>query len=496
MWSKNTYIKKWAVYCTGLLSLALVMHGQTPALPNTPTDQVALLIGSDVYRALKSDIQVYKADVEARFPAQLHIVEGGWSRPDEVRATIKNLYAEKKIAGVILVGALPMHHFFMHENPNPNPLYYEDFTLEFIDRDKDGVDDAYKGKLQMKIWVANIRSSEKARENDIPGLRRFFAKTHAYYTGKVVPELRTLILSSEPVSSDWAGIGDWFMRKGAARFSAPSDVTLLEGKACTHTSVLKAFAKHSYTLTCLALHSDQTGHGLFDKDIMAHELAELKTGSLITIAHACFAANWTKNERDNNGSNLALSWVFGKHLGQTVIGNVRSGGAGFDEHIFERLRAGDYIGKAYLPCKQADEDLHAKGDHVPGDIVSGVLMIGNPFLTLKPVKRDTPGKARLVIRKAVYGDLVNNSVVDVTQKVADWIEESLKITANNDDFGDPAEGIEKQLKVDYTLDGVEASKTVNENETLKIRPAQRQVTRPKNHNLKPIQTVKSRPLDP
>jgi len=450
-----------------------VDQGQTPSLANTSAEQVALLIGSDVYRALRSDIQVYKADIEARFPVQLHIVEGGWRRPDEVRATIKSLYTEKKIAGVILVGALPMHHFFMHENPNPNPLYYEDFTLEFIDRDKDGVDDAYKGKLQLKIWVANIRSSEKAREDDIPGLHRFFAKTHDYYTGKVVPELRTLILSSEPVSSDWAGIGDWFKRKGAARFSAPGDVTLLEGKACTRKSVLKAFEKHSYSLTCLALHSDETGHALYDEDIIASDLAEMKTGSLITIAHACFAANWTKNERDNNGPNCALSWVFGNHLGQTFIGNVRSGGAGFDEHIYERLRAGDYIGKAYLPCKQADEDLHAKGDQVPGDIVSGVLMIGNPFLTLKPVKRDMPGEARLVIKKAVYGDLANNSVFDVTQKVADWIEDSLKITANNDDFGDHAEGIEKQMKVDYTLDGVEASEIVNENETLKIRPARR-----------------------
>lgn len=206
---------------------------------------------------------------------------------------------------------------------------------------------------------------------------------------------------------------------------------------------------------------------------MASDLTEMKTGSLITIAHACFAANWTKNERDNNRPNCALSWVFGNHLGQTFIGNVRSGGAGFDEHIYGRLRAGDYIGKAYLPCKQADEDLHAKGDHVQGDIVSGVLMIGNPFLTLTPVKRDMPGEARLVIKKAVYGDLANNSVFDVTQKVADWIEDSLKITANNDDFGDPAEGIEKQMKVDYTLDGVEASEIVNENETLKIRPARR-----------------------
>jgi hypothetical protein len=162
---------------------------------------------------------------------RLHIVEDGWRSPAEVRATIKRLYAEKGIAGVVLVGALPMHRFFMHENANPNPLYYEDFDLEFVDNNKDGVDDLYKGNAALKIWVANIRASEKAKDDDITGLRRFFAKTHDYYTGRVVPEPRTLFVSAEVPSSEWAGAGEWFKRRGCARFSAPADVTLLEGKA-------------------------------------------------------------------------------------------------------------------------------------------------------------------------------------------------------------------------------------------------------------------------
>jgi hypothetical protein len=362
-----------------------------------------------------------------------------------------------------------MHPFFMHEHPNPNPLYYEDFDLEFVDNNKDGVDDAYEGTPQLRVWVANIRACEKAREDDIPGLRRFFAKTHDYYTGKIVPEPRTLLFSSEVITSDWAGTGDWFKRRGGARFSAPADVTMLEGKACTHEAALEAFKKHSYSLTCVALHSDETGHALYDEDLFAREIAELTTGSLITISHGCFAANWTKTEQDNNGPNCGLSWVFGKHLGQAVVAQVRSGGVGFDDLIYARLRAGDYLGKAYLPCKQAHENEASLGDHFPGDIVSGILMIGNPFLELKPVTRDANAKApRLVIRNAVYGDLANNAVVNVTQKVADWVEDSLRVEATADNFGDPADGIEKQLQVDYTFDGVEKTTTIDEGQLLKI----------------------------
>lgn len=430
-------------------------------------DRVAILLCEPTQKALAEPLRTYVADVEQRFPVKLHVVARDWKTPAEVRAAIKSLHGQSGISGVILIGAMPMHRFFMHEHPNPNPLYYEDFDLRFVDKNKDGVDEAYEGKPQLKIWVANIRATEKANHDDLPALRRFFAKTHDYYTGKVVPELRTLLFSSEEPTQDWAGTGDWFKRRGGTRFSAPGDVTILEGKSCTHKAALEAFKKHSYTLTCVPLHSDETGHALFDEDLMAQEIFDLKTGSLITISHGCFAANWIKTEHDDNGPNCGLSWVFGKHLGQAVVGQVRSGGVGFDDLIYQRLRAGDYLGKAYLPCKQAHEIEHAMGDKTPGDIVSGILMIGNPFLTLKPVKREA--NTRLVIKNAVYGDLANNAVVNVTQKVADWIEEALPVHATAENFGDPAEGIEKQLKVDYTLDGIEKTMTIEEGQLLKIQ---------------------------
>ena len=56
----------------------------------------------------------------------------------------------------------------------------------------------------------------------------------------------------------------------------------------------------------------------------------------------------------------------------------------------------------------------------------------------------------------------------MTQKVADWIEDSLTVAATAENFGDPANGIEKQLKVDYTLDGVEKTVTLEEGQLLEI----------------------------
>ena len=80
-----------------------------------------------------------------------------------------------------------------------------------------------------------------------------------------------------------------------------------------------------------------------------------------------------------------------------------------------------------------------------------------------------PSPAKLAIVKAVYGDLPNGDSADVTAKVAAMVKDNtLKVDASNDLFGDPAEGIIKKLRVDYTLDGVSGTKTVGEEDTLTL----------------------------
>jgi hypothetical protein len=76
---------------------------------------------------------------------------------------------------------------------------------------------------------------------------------------------------------------------------------------------------------------------------------------------------------------------------------------------------------------------------------------------------------RLFIRKAVYGDLPKGKSDDVTEQVADLVRKnSLSVKADNETFGDPAEGVVKHLRVDYLFDDVKGSKTVAEGETLTV----------------------------
>ena len=90
-------------------------------------------------------------------------------------------------------------------------------------------------------------------------------------------------------------------------------------------------------------------------------------------------------------------------------------------------------------------------------------------ITAASFAADEKSDTKLVIKKAVYGDLPDGKNVDVTQKVKDAVKNgALSIEATNDNFTDPAEGIVKKLKVDYTFEGKDKSKTVDENQTLTI----------------------------
>jgi len=91
-------------------------------------------------------------------------------------------------------------------------------------------------------------------------------------------------------------------------------------------------------------------------------------------------------------------------------------------------------------------------------------------LTAFPAHAEETAVKKLVVTKAVYGDLPNGAKTNVTEKVAAMVKNNtLTVEATNDNFDDPAEGVGKKLQVDYTLDGVARSKIVDENETLTIK---------------------------
>lgn len=75
----------------------------------------------------------------------------------------------------------------------------------------------------------------------------------------------------------------------------------------------------------------------------------------------------------------------------------------------------------------------------------------------------------IVIQKAVYGNLPDGPMADVTDKVKAIIETGARsVDASNLTFGDPAPNVVKKLRVDYTDNGTAISKTTAEGAALKL----------------------------
>jgi HEAT repeat protein len=85
------------------------------------------------------------------------------------------------------------------------------------------------------------------------------------------------------------------------------------------------------------------------------------------------------------------------------------------------------------------------------------------------LRQAKPVAGKVVIRKAVYGGLPDGPQADVTKKVEEMVKAgSLTIDASNDNFGDPANGVQKKLRIEYSVEGRMDSKTVNEGETVTL----------------------------
>jgi len=344
-------------------------------------DQVTLLVKRSFYDKLKNSIIQYKNDVENNFPVQLNIVSGTWTKAFEVRETIKEIADTKGLSGVVLVGDMPMHKFYMHDFANPNPLYYEDFTLKFSN---DNVASHYDGKPDLKIWVANLRAVSSPDMQGISEFEAFFKKTHLYYSGGQKIRHHALFAAGW----EWPDGAKEAAKSMSPIFSKLETEILInetgrgsknESLGVTRTNILNAFSEN-YLMFYIQVHSYEKGHDLENGgQLLATDIIKWPTGALFVVNHGCSAGNWLKASPELN---VSQAYVFGSSIGEAVVCQVRTGMVYGHEKMYERLVAGDYVGKAYLAAKKSAEK-EMNDEYPKGDTVSGVILIGNPFIYIK-----------------------------------------------------------------------------------------------------------------
>jgi HEAT repeat protein len=80
-----------------------------------------------------------------------------------------------------------------------------------------------------------------------------------------------------------------------------------------------------------------------------------------------------------------------------------------------------------------------------------------------------PIPGQVTIQKAVYGAVGPGGSADVTKKVAAMVKSgAAAIEASNSNLGDPASGVVKQLRIEFTVGGVTQTQTVPEGQSITL----------------------------
>jgi len=83
------------------------------------------------------------------------------------------------------------------------------------------------------------------------------------------------------------------------------------------------------------------------------------------------------------------------------------------------------------------------------------------------VRVGQPAAGKVAIIKAVYGALPDGPSADVTKKLAELVAAgTASVEASNANFGDPANGIAKKLRVEYSVEGATQTSTVGEGDSI------------------------------
>lgn len=267
----------------------------------------------------------------------------------------------------------------MHDQANPNMLYYEDFYLKF---DDDGYASSYMSLPSPKIWVSNMRAVSDPDQPGTEELRAFLNKTHDYYNGELQINHQALFLAGW----EWPGGAKASSEAMAPLFPNEEDRVVYtydggsdpgkEELGATATNYFNAF-KQNWTLFYIQVHSYPTGHDLDNGGkVYSSDVEQLETGALITINHGCSGGNYMIADPVIN---LTQAYVFGAGIGQCAVAQVRTGMVYNHEIIYDRLCAGDYMGKAYFECRKNAEDNTYNS-------INGLIMYGNPFVKISPEK--------------------------------------------------------------------------------------------------------------
>lgn len=154
---------------------------------------IDLVIDSETYLGLKSEVDRFKDDLEKDTGNKVKIVTNKWLSPLQVRNTLFNDFAKNKLIGAILIGNVPItyqitDYLGQRYPPTPSNYYYERLKDEdWIQENDNTIVQNIEEKTEYKrdIWTSRLLPPGNDVNEKRGLLRGYFNRNHNYRNGDI-----------------------------------------------------------------------------------------------------------------------------------------------------------------------------------------------------------------------------------------------------------------------------------------------------------------------
>jgi hypothetical protein len=365
----------------------------TDATSSQITDHIVVVIDAQLYPWIKDKFTRYLDEVQERFPVEFSLVKVNGLRsrnpiaPRELREILQNEYTVNKTIGALLVGQVPyaLWNQAVGNNSGQLSVFYEDLDGAFEDTNGDGFYDyhTFGPHEGTEIWVCWMRPPVIGQ---VFFMNRFFEKTHRYYTGDVVITKKAFVACHEDYDNNFYGpigvvpvLQDIYGATNVDTDGEGVDLTIAD-------EIWKQLRANRYEVFDTWQHANAHYQAWDDGGFSSFKVLGLSHGALMTFLYGCHSADfWTAPGTTPFNINIAVSYVFGRSIGQAASGTSWSYGTEYKYMIYEAMRDHQmYLGNAWFTMESFVETASFVEQRYPGrdshTECAGNTLIGNPFL--------------------------------------------------------------------------------------------------------------------
>jgi|GEM_PF-2584655 len=348
-----------------------------------PASFVYVLVHHNVFDSIKPEIDQYVKDIERDgLGAEVHEFTGGSA--EGIRSTLASDYP-RGLVGCLLVGDIPSAWYEMdvsypltpqvaHEE-FPLDLFYMDLNGVWKDTDGDGIYNQHSGDRAPEIWVGRLKAPGMA-EDEVPLLRNYFAKNHAYRSGWLKLPERALIY----VDDFW---GDMAKEYSSAVGAVFLNRTVVNDRLHTNPADYLNRLKEEWTLVHMMIHGSPTFHHFYvdneepEGDVMSFDIRQTDPRAFFYILISCWNARYTATDY------MGGWYIFSKSYGLLAISSTKPGDMQQFNRFYSMCRDGN-IGSAFrkwFADRIKDED--SRNEYTK-KYFYGMIILGDPTLHMRP----------------------------------------------------------------------------------------------------------------